>query len=357
MGVVYILIDPRFEDGHPKHVRYVGITTRNTSTRMVEHLRATDKTHRDNWIRQLRSENLQPSLEVIDEYPDISKRDLGVIERYWIAQFKAWGFSLTNGTSGGDGIYDMSLESKQRQARACSIGQTLSHAANRERRNALSIRAKAEWADPITRLSKIDKIKSSWTDPAIYKRHIEALNKPDVLEKISDNAKSLWADPNFRASKIASQFGGNNCNARGVVHNMSGKVFDSAMCAERWLHSNGYPNASGSAIVRACKGKLNIIYGSTWCYTDGSSVEFVPADKSRSNNPSARMVICLDTGKLFGCMGDALDWALTQQDRAKGTICTIWRVCNNKGGARTAYGYRWRYATEEEISTYVKNNT
>lgn len=61
------------------------------------------------------------------------------------------------------------------------------------------------------------------------------------------------------------------------------------------------------------------------------------------NNVNSIPVICIETGEIFWSMGEA--------GRAKNCDdTTICRVC--KGSKKTAGGYRWRYATEEEIENY-----
>jgi hypothetical protein len=48
----------------------------------------------------LKQKNLKPIFEIIDEVTS----DWKFWERYWIQQFKTWGFSLTNATLGGEGL-------------------------------------------------------------------------------------------------------------------------------------------------------------------------------------------------------------------------------------------------------------
>ena len=81
-------------------VRYVG-KSNNPQKRYFKHCVISKiKTHKNHWINKLLSENKKPILDVIDEVPI----DNWIFwERYWIAQFRAWGFNLTNLTDGGDG--------------------------------------------------------------------------------------------------------------------------------------------------------------------------------------------------------------------------------------------------------------
>lgn len=88
---------------HPitNEVRYVGKTV-NPKQRKHNHSNiARDKgTYKRNWINSLKIQNLKPNFEIIDEIDS----DWKFWEKYWISQFKVWGFSLCNYTLGGDGL-------------------------------------------------------------------------------------------------------------------------------------------------------------------------------------------------------------------------------------------------------------
>lgn len=94
---IYILIDPI-----TKEVRYVG-KSNNPKQRLRNHCNPARyrPTHKFNWIRNLRSENLKPVLEIIDE---VDVKEWKFWERYWISQFKTWGFKLVNYCDGGQGL-------------------------------------------------------------------------------------------------------------------------------------------------------------------------------------------------------------------------------------------------------------
>lgn len=82
-------------------VRYVGKTTNPKQRKSNHSNRARDKgTHKRNWINSLKVQGLKPLFEIIDEVHD----DWKFWERYWIAQFKIWGFKLCNSALGGEGL-------------------------------------------------------------------------------------------------------------------------------------------------------------------------------------------------------------------------------------------------------------
>ena len=94
---IYILQDPT-----TLNVRYVG-KSKNPQRRYSSHLWAKPKVkyHSYYWIQKLLKQGLKPIMTVIDEI----EGDWQWLEKYWISQFKQWGFNLTNITSGGEGSY------------------------------------------------------------------------------------------------------------------------------------------------------------------------------------------------------------------------------------------------------------
>lgn len=96
---IYTLSDPITNE-----VRYVG-KTNNLKTRFYNHLKAKKKSYLSSWIINLKNKNLRPIIEVVDE---CELNDWNFFEKYWISQFKTWGFNLTNLTEGGEGTYGYS---------------------------------------------------------------------------------------------------------------------------------------------------------------------------------------------------------------------------------------------------------
>ncbi len=93
-------------------VRYVGKTEQKLSTRLVAHLRDKTKCHRVNWIRGLIARGAKPEIEVLETiHGDHPWQES---ERYWISRLKELGAILVNGTSGGDGVRNVSPEGKAR---------------------------------------------------------------------------------------------------------------------------------------------------------------------------------------------------------------------------------------------------
>lgn len=98
------------------NIRYVGKTV-NLDKRYNSHLNSwkrTKVTHKNNWIKSLLAKGEKPLMTVIDS---VNEGDANFWECYYIALIKSWGFKLTNGTHGGDGL-DTSREDVKRQISA-----------------------------------------------------------------------------------------------------------------------------------------------------------------------------------------------------------------------------------------------
>jgi hypothetical protein len=97
MVKIYILIDPI-----SNIPRYVGKTIQELRIRLNRHVvdRTKANTHKNNWIKRLKKNDLRPNIELLENVP---LDEWEFWEQYWISQFKTWGFRLTNSTPGGEG--------------------------------------------------------------------------------------------------------------------------------------------------------------------------------------------------------------------------------------------------------------
>jgi hypothetical protein len=114
---IYTLADPRNNE-----IRYVGKTVQSLEKRLCGHISAaiTNKEHnyRSNWIKQLTNNNLLPIIELVES---VDENIWEQTEQYWIAQFKAWNFSLVNMTEGGDGNKNQFVSKETIEKRAQAI--------------------------------------------------------------------------------------------------------------------------------------------------------------------------------------------------------------------------------------------
>src|SRR5258708_6389227 len=102
---IYGLRDP-----HTGEIRYVG-KANDPQRRLTYHLcdsQLAPKTHRNHWLRSLKSLGLKPSLVILETLAPCD--DWKAAEQRWIASFLRDGVKLTNGTAGGDGLHNPSDE-------------------------------------------------------------------------------------------------------------------------------------------------------------------------------------------------------------------------------------------------------
>lgn len=100
IGYIYTLADPR-----TNQIRYVGQTINNPSKRLAQHIHQESRvsgklTHVNSWIRNLKQNNLKPTLTIIEE---CSVEDLDSREIYHISEYKKL-HDLCNYSLGGHGL-------------------------------------------------------------------------------------------------------------------------------------------------------------------------------------------------------------------------------------------------------------
>lgn len=82
-------------------IRYIGKSD-DVEVRLKNHLKecTRKRTKKEKWLYSLKQRGEQPVLEVLDT---VAVKDWSWAEVYWIAQCKAWGYNILNGTDGGEG--------------------------------------------------------------------------------------------------------------------------------------------------------------------------------------------------------------------------------------------------------------
>jgi hypothetical protein len=119
---IYELIDPR-----SNLPRYIGRTAGNIKTRLSNHLTEakvnTSNSHRINWINELLKLNLKPIVNLIAV---VDTEEWDVWEIFYIQLYKDLGYSLVNGSIGGDGFAPGSIPCSIAARVACNASSTLS---------------------------------------------------------------------------------------------------------------------------------------------------------------------------------------------------------------------------------------
>lgn len=106
MIYIYGLVDPV-----SKQIRYIGKSIRPKG-RYTDHLNDKSKTHKTNWIQSLLKKGLKPELVILEQLND--DENWQEYEKQWIKKGKENGWNLVNSTDGGDGVVNLSEESKQK---------------------------------------------------------------------------------------------------------------------------------------------------------------------------------------------------------------------------------------------------
>jgi group I intron endonuclease len=107
---IYKLIDPISNE-----IRYIGLTFNDLNQRLKSHCSEKSKSHKSNWIQQLKSKGLKPIIESIEDnilsYDAVCYREI-----YWIEKYKSEGHPLTNMASGGNKNKKMSDETRKKMS-------------------------------------------------------------------------------------------------------------------------------------------------------------------------------------------------------------------------------------------------
>lgn len=81
-------------------LRYIG-KSNNPQNRIYSHIREKANLHKFNWLRSIIKRGSFPIVEIVDEVPE---EEWQFWEKFWINQFRQWGFKLLNISDGGDGF-------------------------------------------------------------------------------------------------------------------------------------------------------------------------------------------------------------------------------------------------------------
>lgn len=176
---IYTLSDPRSGE-----VRYVGKSF-DVRQRYRGHLSCAEKNHRGYWLRQLKAAGLAPIITVVQTIYDTSDQSWEIAERFWIAILRGCGCRLVNSDSGGLTGRRLSVEHRQKIAKAHSTPEAL---------------AQLRKVHCGRRKSEASKAKAS---KALIGHSVNA----ETRRKISVTSKGRYPTAETRAKMSASQIG------------------------------------------------------------------------------------------------------------------------------------------------------
>lgn len=112
--------------GNPNNIRYIGKTVKTLNRRLSMHISFAKRNKAANYHNNHTSNWINKELELgntilIEEIDIVDSKNWEFWEKYWISQFKCWGFKLTNLTSGGEGNQNISFSEESNKARSYAL--------------------------------------------------------------------------------------------------------------------------------------------------------------------------------------------------------------------------------------------
>ena len=255
---IYILLDNK------NNIRYVGKSD-NPNKRLKKHINESkkNKTHKEKWIQSLLNNNSTPELLVIDE---VNINEWSFWETYWISQFKAWGFKLTNSTIGGEGGsgYKHTDEAKEKM-RQNRLGKTTSE----ETKQKQSIATK-EYAKNNPNFNKVFDRKITLDKEKLYDLYItQNLSIPKISEILNISEKVIFTNlKEFKIEKDRSLWTkqcGDNHRKVVLQYDKSGNFIKEWESVDSAAKELGFNRAN---LAATCRGVNKTCMGYIWKYKD-----------------------------------------------------------------------------------------
>lgn len=188
--IIYALVDPRNQ-----RIRYIGKTS-NAERRLYEHIAEGRRpsTHRTRWINQLTRAGIEP---ILIELEEVTQENWQERERFWIQHYKQEGHSLTNGTDGGDGIVNPSVElrSKRSQYRKSAIDR-MRRLLGEEGLCQMMADVRSTAHAPAARAKRSKALQKRWAKltPAERRMKNQSIWTSKARQKASASHKARWAN-------------------------------------------------------------------------------------------------------------------------------------------------------------------
>ncbi len=272
-------------------IMYIGKTI-NLKERLSGHFK--EKKNNKNkieWIKNLRIKGLKPIIEILDE---VDESNWQIFEKYWIYQFKNWGFNLLNICEGGEGIKIRGFKH------------------NKETKNKISISGKGrKHSDETRKLMSLGRIGIKFSDS-----HIENLSKSHIGKVNTSCLKQVIQIDCITGEKI--------------------KEFNSIRSAE--LNTGVY----NELISKCCKGKCKRAGGYYWCYkSDFEKFKFKPFIKTIPIVKSSKAIIQINpiNNEMIKEFNSIREASIFLGKKCNGRSNIIKSIYNDG----LAYGYKWDF--------------
>lgn len=311
------------------NIRYVGKSI-NPFKRIYGHISESRirRSHKGSWIKIMLENNLRPIIEVVDTVPLLEWK---YWEKYWISQFKSWGFKLTNSTIGGDGSegYSHTEESKQKM-RLSKLGTKASD----ETRKLISQKIK-ELSKSSPNYNKVKDRKIILSKDKLYNLYIiENLSIPKISKLLNISEKVIFInlkEYNIKKDKSIWKKQCSNGSEKSVLQydlkcNFI-KEWNSVIEISKELGYN-----SGN-LAACCRGATKTCMGFIWRYKEN----FTEIDLS-SLNERKRIVYQFDK---LGNLINKFD-SISDASKSSGALVSVIQSCCS-GRVNSAGGYIWSY--------------
>lgn len=211
---IYTLSDPI-----TNKVKYIGKTKSSLKYRLSQHIRDSlnngTNTHKKAWIRGLVIKELLP---IIEELEIILNDDCWEHrEQYWIAQFKSWGFKLTNMTDGGNGNQNQVFSKNSKLKKSLSLkGRTVSEKTREKISKSHLGKKLSKSSKEKIRLCNLGKKQSEETKAKRYKA-VYLINSDGEIIKEYPSLQHAAIEHNCRRGQIANVCAGRTKSACGLI--------------------------------------------------------------------------------------------------------------------------------------------
>jgi len=328
---IYILV------GDNDEIRYVG-KTMYPKQRLYSHIKESKgvgNNHKINWIKKLLSEDKKPKMVLIDEVGE----DWQYWERYWIEQFKQWGFNLTNQTEGGDGGngYKHTEISKDKM-RKSKLGTKLSE-------------------DQKKKIS--DSVKQKFIETPNYNKSSDKdiiISRDDLYQKyIIDNLSTTKCASHFNTSKatIFRNLKENNISKDKDVWKKQLSTNPKKIVLQYDLEGNLLKEWSSlseidldtSNISNCCLGRALTAGGFIWRYKD----KFIEIDLEKLNYQKRKIKQYDLKGNLIKSYNSIKEASYNGFNESNIQDCCVYRLKSHKG-------FIWRYIEDDSPVIYESKN-